>query len=322
MLPPTDNFQFNLRLFKRPGAPPPAPGLGAQTSGPQSRTQPVSAPTPLVGATQGTTSSLPGNEKRLTYYEINLSEGDVYIDGGGYLGSQRYAWIWSTVVGALITFFVSLGGTANPSFATALGLSLLRPYSNDDNYTDAGSPLTWSGRRRVRWNVDKACGIFSGQTKLRLGKTGNSLSRGCIFFLISWAAWYWRVALRAALAFDKPIDAATWVKWVAVVLEAHAALWMFLGAYFYYIRRVFSVVVVNVIAGVHVTLVTMMMVDTLKSGKGYPRLFYVSEAFTITGCMITGQTFVGAGSEHVYVHHAVTLYWSHIVAASCFTYVR
>ncbi|KAI5840349.1 hypothetical protein BZA05DRAFT_414113, partial [Tricharina praecox] len=278
LLPTTDNFQFNLRLFKKAGAPPSPPGLESEKeddaaeeplpTAPIRRSEAFAAPrpppTPLMDCTKDTTcstaSSLPidDQEKLLTYYEINLSEGEIQIDGGGYLGSQRYAWIWSTVVGGMIAFFVALGGTANPSFATAMGLSFLRPYSNDDNYTDAGSPLTWGGRRRIRWNEDKACGIFSGQTNLRLGKTGNSLHRGCIFLAISWVAWCWRNELRTALAFSEPTPAATWVKWAAVALEVHAGLWMFLGAYLYYVRRIFSVVVVNIIAGVHVIVVVVL----------------------------------------------------------------
>ncbi|KAF8544988.1 hypothetical protein BDD12DRAFT_800776 [Trichophaea hybrida] len=78
------------------------------------------------------------------YCEIDLSDGTTEIDGLTYFGSSRYPWIASTLCGIVITFFASIASASTPNLATAIGLLLLRPYTNDCNYADAGSPPSWN----------------------------------------------------------------------------------------------------------------------------------------------------------------------------------
>lgn len=132
---------------------------------------------------------LEGAESRApTRCEVKLSEGLPQIDGISYYGLPRIPWVYSTVIGVLVTFFTSLAGGSNPCFAASIGLLLLRPYNNDYNFHNAGCPPSWNGRRRVRWNDSvgpNACGIFSGYTHIRVGNTGNGIFRLTILMITS-----------------------------------------------------------------------------------------------------------------------------------------
>lgn len=127
-----------------------------------------------------------------TCCKIPLSVGLCCVDGGG-SHKPRISWIW------IINFFASLTGTSNPSLATSVGLLLLRPANNDNNWRDFGQPPSWNGRRRIRWSDGDnvyACEIFSGSTQVRIGNIGSSVYRCIGLMMVSWFAWGWRDELQ------------------------------------------------------------------------------------------------------------------------------
>jgi len=258
-------------------------------------------------------------------YEINLSAKDaglVTIEGEGVLGSQRYAWFWSTLSGMMITFFAALNGLANPSLATAMGLSLLRPYSNDNNWKDAGSPVSWNGRRRILWDKEKSCGVFSGVVKPKMGKTGNSWPRGFILVVTSWVTWRYRLNLRNLLDFGPSQHPSEWVMYMAVGLECYALCWVVGPSIVYVRKRMKAMAVVGLICSVHMIGVVVLMLLVIMGGDRRYRqiLFIVAESFMLTGCVVVAQTLSGVGREYMYIHHAMMVYWCHMVATSCFPY--
>jgi len=262
----------------------------------------------------------------LNSYIIDLSaDGPVTIEGEGVFGSQRYAWFWSTFSGMTITFFATLSGLANPSLATAIGLSLLRPYSNDNNWKDAGSPVSWNGRRRVRWGTGQTCGIFSGEVKPKMGGAGNSWPRASILLMTSWVTWYFRSELRRLLKFKTPECTSLWVMWAAVGLELFALSWVSIQCIILY-KHIASkrVAAVSLVSAVHMGTIVQLMVMVIRSAdaKHVQLLFWVAEAFTLMASVASAQAMIGVGREFMYIHHGVMLLWCHMVASSCFQYLR
>jgi len=265
-----------------------------------------------------------GKPLAVGYCELNLSEGPIEIDGsasGIFLGSSTYPWIISTLFGVVISFFVSVASNSNPNLAACVGLLLLRPYSNDSCYIDAGTPPSWNGRRQIRWATN-ACGIFYWSNLPRTGYIGNSLPRACILAVVSWVAWYWDSSLRVKFSFGPRIPIALWVMWAAVVIQACMAFLTLLSVYViaYLWKISYQIAMFNLLIGVWFSAVLVFMVRFLLYGTDLKMIYFLSEGLVFPTTIVVAQTFVGLGARNVYVQLFTLLGWSYMVAGSCFPY--
>lgn len=252
-----------------------------------------------------------------TFCEIELLEGIPVIDGSDFFGFARFPWIVSTIFGIVITFFTAIAGTSNPNLATAIGLLVLRPYSNDNNYRDAGVPPSWNGRRQIRWG-DYRCGIFNGPTQVRVGNIGNSIYRFTILMAVAWLTWYWRAPLRDALSFKEIQAVQPWVMWVAFLLEAISTVWIFIGTWILYSWEQYRIAVAAFITGVAEGCVAGLMLWYLLTGHGLKAIFFAAEACLGTAALYGGLTVIGAESNSGAIQLGCLIFWAHMVAVSCF----
>ncbi|KAF8247045.1 hypothetical protein K440DRAFT_683089 [Wilcoxina mikolae CBS 423.85] len=227
-------------------------------------------------------------EANRTETMTSLTADDIWEVDGQQTKSWKTSYVASLASGSIVTLFTVLATNINPSLATTIGLMFLKPHTNDYSLRDAGTPPSWNGRSRIRWEEGGyGCGIFSGTYHKRMGKSGTSAPRVVIIHILSWLTWVWREALRRELGFKK-------TEYTGCV-EMGA-----LGCVFGEGRGGnfdgFSVLTV---------------------------LFYMSEVGAMmAGVLNISVILVGVGSSNGPIEWHVVIMWVHIVASSCFALVR
>lgn len=111
------------------------------------------------------------------YCEVDLSGKIDGIDGFNYLWSSKFPWLISTLMGIIMTFFISLAAGSNPSLATSISLLLLRPYSNDYNFADGGTPHPGTAAEEfvgTPWRVGFSTGQPASEPETLLTATTDS----------------------------------------------------------------------------------------------------------------------------------------------------
>lgn len=261
-------------------------------------------------------------EANRTETMIRLTVNGSWEVDGQQTKSWKTSYVASLASGSIVTFFTILATNINPSLATTIGLMFLKPHTNDYSLRDAGTPPSWNGRSRIRWEEDAYnCGIFSGTYHKRMGKSGTSAPRVVIIHTLSWLTWVWREALRTELGFKKADipDVLRWVLWAAFLGEAVVATLTVLGAFKLYQWKQQELWIVSATSAPWLGVCAFLMVRHILYEGGLTVLFYLSEVGAMmAGVLNISVILVGVGSSNGPIEWHVVIMWVHIVASSCF----